>query len=262
MVVAHPRSGVSNCEDCIVRSTTICGAADAEAAQELGALSRAVSAGADLLAQGACSGNIYVIHRGWACLYELLEDGRRQILRFLLPGDMIGMYGEDGGASFGAQALTPLIACVVPRERFLRLARERPGLALRMGQLMAQQEALAYEHLTSLGRRTARERVAHLLLELFYRARTRIAPEPGDQITLPLTQAHLADALGLTPVHINRMLRALRAEGVIELTQRRLKVCDPDKLATAAGFEREVNFPGVGARRPLGNDGVAQFGTG
>lgn len=252
-----PDAAPPSCGSCAVRRLTLCGAVGLASLQWLRMGVRSVAPGTDLLPQGSVCGNIYVLVDGWACLYELLEDGRRQILRILLAGDVVGFGGEDGRARFGAQAITAVAACIIPRRRFRQLVHRNPELAFELSTLMADQEAMAYEHLTSIGRRTARERVAYLLLELFYRASARIPSDSADRIVLPLTQLHLADALGLTPVHINRMLRGLRQDGIIELNQRLLRVCDPDRLAAAAGFEGEVSLPCRPGRRLCPDDGPA-----
>lgn len=237
------------CQSCPIREHTLCSATDVRTMECLRTGTRHVTPGVDVFPQGGDCTNLYIMLSGWACLYELLEDGRRQILQFLLPGDVLGFNRHDGVATFGAQAITTVSACVVPRDRFMEAALKRPQLALELSALIAAQEAMAYEHLTSVGRRTARERVAYLLLELFCRARSRIPSDSLDQITLPLTQSHIADASGLTPVHTNRMLRNLREAGIIELNQRTLRVRNPDLLAAAAGFEREVTLPYLPHRR-------------
>ncbi len=252
------QSFVSNsreaCHACAVRDRTICAFARLSGPGLPRRATRSVAPGTDLLSQGGWTDSLYVLLGGWGCLYELLEDGRRQILRFLLPGDVAGFGIEDDGASFGVQAITALDVCAFPRDEFLRLAGRQPEFAIAVSRFLMRQEALALEHLTSLGRRTARERIAHLLLELFYRARTAI-PNEQEEIFLPLSQTHIGDALGLTAVHVNRMLRSLREAGILSIRGQRLRILDPDRLAAAAGFEREVSMPGLlNVRRPLISD--------
>ncbi len=121
-------------------------------------------------------------------------------------------------------------------------------MALRMACIAARDQVFAYQHLTSVGRRTARERVANLLLELFVRVRQSAPEASGDAIRLLLTQEHLGDALGLTSVHVNRTLRALREDGVLAIKRGALSILDPDRLAEEAGFDDEVSIP----RSPAG----------
>lgn len=233
----------SACSGCPVREASLCRGADLALLETLRVGERILSPGMDLAFQGVNCANIYVVLDGWVCLYELMEDGRRQILQFALPGDVVGFRGDGEPLTYSAQSLTAVAACVIPWGRFLKAAHRNPELALRLSGLMARDGAMAYVHLTSVGRRTALERVAYLLLELFYRARTRFPVTRGDSIALPLTQSHIGDALGLTPVHTNRMLRELREAGIIELSQRTLRVINPDRLASAAGFEQDAGLP-------------------
>ncbi len=192
-------------------------------------------AGADFLRLGDEREAVVFVVAGWACLYHLLEDGRRQVLQFLLPGDAVGFWSAE--ADLGAAAVTELRVRFVPRGRFMEAAARNPGLLLWMAQATAWQTRMAFEHLTCIGRRTALQRVAFLLLELFVRARQVSSECDGSAIRLPLVQADIADALGLTAVHTNRMLAVLRREGIIELGHNLLQVRHPDRLAEIAGVD-------------------------
>ena len=123
--------------------------------------------------------------------------------------------------TYGAQALTNTTVCAVPHKALLSVAKQRPEFGLRLAWIVARDYSLALDRLTSLGRHSARERVAHLLLELFIRYR---AQWPGSQIEeiedLPLTQEDVGDATGLTFVHVNRVLRDLRKDGIVEFRYR------------------------------------------
>lgn len=184
---------------------------------------REFKAGQDLFSLGEPCDSIYNIAQGWVILYNLLEDGRRQILHFALPGAVLGFH-PGGGAmmTYGAQALTDTVVCAIPHKALLPLVKQQPEYGLRLAWLIARDCTLAFDRLTSIGRRSARERVAHLLLKLFIRYR---AQWPGSQIEemhLPLTQEHIGDATGLTFVHVNRVLRELRKDGILEFHYRRL----------------------------------------
>ncbi len=202
---------------------------------------REIPAGADLYCQDEVCDELYTLLDGWVYLYQILEDGRRQILDFALPGAFLGFQPDLAApAAHSAQCLTDIAVCVFPRGTLLDLFRAHPELALRMAWITARDGALAREHLTNVGRRSARERVAHLLLELFYRVR-RGGASPGDNsVELPLTQEHIADALGLTTVHVNRTLRALREADLLAMRGRMLRILDPGALAKLAGFDPEI----------------------
>jgi CRP-like cAMP-binding protein len=96
---------------------------------------------------------------------------------------------------------------------------------------------MAYDHLTSVGRRSAQERVARLLLELYMRSRWQWPANRIEELRLPLTQEHIGDAVGLTYVHVSRVLRELRHEGIVEFRYRRLRILDPDKLIDVAAID-------------------------
>jgi CRP/FNR family transcriptional regulator len=174
-------------------------------------------------------------------LYTLLEDGRRQILHFALPGAVLGFHpGRGAMMTYGAQALTDTVVCVIPRKALESLSKQRPEIGMRLATLISRDRSLAFDHLTSIGRQSARERVAHLLLELFVRYRGQWLGSRIDGMQLPLTQEHIGDATGLTFVHVNRVLRDLREEGIVEFHYRRLRILDPDKLIDVAGTDPQL----------------------
>ena len=202
---------------------------------------RTLPAGVDLYSQDEFCGELFTLLDGWVCLYQILEDGRRQIFDFALPGAFLGFQPDlDAAADHSAYCLTDIAVCVFPRENLFDLFRAHPELALRMAWITARDGALAREHLTNVGRRSARERVAHLLLELFYRVRRKAGNKSENSIELPLTQEHIADALGLTTVHVNRTLRGLRQADLLDIHGRTLTVRDPTALAEIAGFDAEA----------------------
>lgn len=111
---------------------------------------------------------------------------------------------------------------------------------MRLAWLTSRDRSLSYDHVTSIGRQTAVERVAHLLLELFVRYRLQWPGTRQEEMQLPLTQEHIGDATGLTGVHVNRVLHQLRDRGVVEFHYRKLNILDPDKLVDVAGVDPQV----------------------
>jgi len=248
-VIKHvtPAAGkmmVNPCEACEVREFGICAAlADDElnVVQSYKTGDRVLAAGVELYAQGEPMRELFNLLEGWVFQYKLLEDGRRQILKILLPGDFIGFQPNlDAPMDHSAQVLTEARVCVFPRDHINALMREHPSLAIRLTQMMAREDQHVREQITSLGRRTARERVAYFLIDLFYRLRLRHGEAVGAKIPLPLTQEHVGDLLGLTSVHVNRTLRGLREDGLIDVKNRTLFVLNPDGLAEVAGFDETL----------------------
>ncbi len=202
--------------------------------------------GTGILVQGEQSGELFTLLSGWAFRYRMLSDGRRQILNFLLPGDFIGLQEElEGKTPHGVEALTDCRLCVFPRKGLRTLYREHPGLAYDVTWICSHEELIVDENLVSVGRRTAQERMAMLLLHLYRRAEEAGMKTP-DGIPLPITQQHIADALGLSLVHTNKTLKRLRDAGLHELSGGYLKLGNVGALQRLAEYQTLPRRP-----RPL-----------
>lgn len=194
-----------------------------------------VDAGASFLRQGARADHLYTVLSGWAFRYKMLDDGRRQILNFALPADMVGLQGTlMHEMEHSVEALTPLTLCVFPRSKLYELYSQFPSLAFDITWLAAREEQLIDEHLVSLGRRTALERTAFLLLHLFERSR-ELELVRDNAIQFPFTQQHLADALGMSLVHTNKTLKRLLASKAVSWKGRVFEVLDRPMLERVAG---------------------------
>jgi len=208
---------------------------------------RAIKSGNDLFQPGEPCDAIYALVDGWMFLYSLLEDGRHQILHFALPGAVLGLYpARVTIATYGAQALTDAVVCIIPHKNLGRLSKEHPEIGMQLAAIVSHDRNLAYDHLSSIGRRSARQRVARLLLELFVRYRMQWPGHRIEEMQLPLTQEHIGDATGLTGVHVNRVLRSLRKDGIVEFHYRRLRILNPDKLVDVAGIDPQTVFSWAG----------------
>ncbi len=197
---------------------------------------RQIEAGSDLFRPGEPCDIIYYLVDGCVFLYDLLEDGRRQILHFTPPGGILGLY-PNRVALYGAQALTDATVHVISHASLGQLFKDHAVTGLHLMWTVCKERNQAYDQLSSVGRRSARERIARFLLELFVCFRMRWARHSIEEMYLPLTQEHIGDATGLTNVHVNRVLRQLREEGIAEFHYRRLRIMNPDKLADIAGID-------------------------
>ena len=196
---------------------------------------RRLRAREDIIREGERPTHISLILQGWACRYKVLEDGRRQIISFFLPGDLCDLNVfvlRQMDHSIGA--ITPLAYAEVRREAFDSVA-ERPRVIQAMWWDSLVMAAVQREWTVNLGQRTAFERVAHLLCELFIRLRS-VGLTHGSRCELPVTQAELADAIGLTPVHVNRTLQDLRGQGLIVLQGKELTIPDLERLKDVSLF--------------------------
>ena len=190
----------------------------------------------DVIHDGDRPGHVHVVLDGFACRYKTLEDGRRQITAYFVPGDFCDLHVFVLRAmDHSIGALTPCTVSLVPREAVLDLL-ARPALARALWWATLVDEAVLREWVVNLGRRDARERVGHVLCELHMRLRA-VGLADGDACELPLTQTELADTLGLSTAHINRTLQQLRAEGLIELRGKRLTILDAARLRETALFD-------------------------
>jgi CRP/FNR family transcriptional regulator len=194
-----------------------------------------VDAGASFLSEGAPAEHLYTVLSGWAFRYKMLDDGRRQILNYALPADMVGLQGAlMREMEHSVEALTPLVLCVFPRAKLWDLYSKFPSLAFDITWLAAREEQLIDEHLVNLGRRSALERTAYLLQHLFVRAEEAGMVKNGT-IQFPFTQQHLSDTLGMSLVHTNKTIKRLMASNAIRWKDRVFEMVNRNALAEIAG---------------------------
>ena len=179
---------------------------------------------------------LYIINSGWLLSFVLLDDGSRQILRIHLPGDMVGLScAAFNEATESLVALTDVKLSPVEKSALNKLFVEHP----RMGALLfliAQAEKVSLsDRLASLGRTSAKARVAALILDTVSRLRVMNA-DLGDSIAFPLTQEEIGDATGLTAVHVNRMMRALAEDGIIARNGNHIRLLDEKRLTAEANY--------------------------
>ncbi len=210
---------------------------DVRALENICNVVRSYPARRDLIREGDDSGPVLVILEGWACRYKLVPGGGRQITAFLLPGDVCDTHvGVIDKIDYSLCTLTTARVAFVPRDgidKFLGAHRE---IAQAVWKMHLVEESILRSWIVNMGRRTAIERIAHLMCELHVRARI-VATGNQNHCPMPLTQIVLADALGLTPVHVNRVLRILKATGIMTIGAGTLTISDFCKLAAIAGFD-------------------------
>ena len=178
---------------------------------------------------------VFTVYDGWAFTYKLLPDGRRQILDFLLPGSFIGLHVLWFKAMpHSVQSLTSVSLCVFDKEKFGDVLRRRPEFGWELLKYSASRQALSDERLSDLGRRTAKERIARLVLEFHDQLAGRGMVDRGS-FPFHLRQEHIADALGLTKVQVSRTLQGLRQEGLLEVGRQTASVLDLKGLRALTG---------------------------
>lgn len=181
--------------------------------------------------------SILIVKEGWAVRYKSLEDGRRQVLNVLLPGDLFDLQVLVAAeADHSVKTVSNLTGLSVRPSVFRRLLTESGKLTLAFWWMQVQEEAFLREQIVRNGQQTARERIGHFLLELHRRA--QIAGEgTREGFRVPLTQTIIADALGLTPIHTNRVLRQLERDGFLERNDGWIIFKDAAGLAEISQFD-------------------------
>ncbi len=265
-----------------LRRSVVVSGGDLAALSALAVEIRTFDPHATLVPEGRSGDCIHVVLDGWAACVKILENGSRQMPAIFVPGDVCDIGGLFlGHSACSAVALTRCTVALVPREPLIALFDRHRGLRDAFGRIMATQLSTATQWAVCLGRRSARERMAHLLCELFVRldavgvAAGAGGPDfaaggpgfaaSGTWCDFPLTQEEMADVLALTAVHVNRTLQALRHDGLIQLRDQRLTIKDWAALKRAGGFDPAylhlddaVPAPGILRDVPTGAQSGAQ----
>ncbi len=196
-----------------------------------------VAAHVDLIREGDSPSDIFLIVEGFACRYKLTQEGNRQIMAYLIPGDFCDLH------VFVLKAMDHSIAtlspCKVVRIPVADVSSmlESPSLARGLMCCSLVDSATLREWLVNIGQRSGEERVAHLFCELLLRMRAVGLTPSGDGYSLPITQRELADTMGMTDVHMNRVIQALRNQNLISLKAREIVIPDVGRLNAFAGFD-------------------------
>jgi CRP-like cAMP-binding protein len=196
-------------------------------------------AGANIAIEGETPRSAFVLTRGMACRFRLMPDGRRQILTILIPGDFSDLHGFLLKAmDHSVAAIGPTRIAAIGREAVIDIIANHPRIGAALWWSAMQEGAMLRERIVALGRRSARGRVAYILCELVWRQRA-VGMAEDHAIRLPFTQTDLADMLGLTSVHTNRVLQGFRRDELITLEHRRLTLHDLERLQAISGLTKD-----------------------
>ncbi len=191
----------------------------------------------DVVIAGRRYSNLFFNHDGWLLRYKILHNGGRQILDFVLPGQIFGLQACLFQASlYSVATVTETTLSPIPFDMLDQVFERSPHLAKALFWSAVRESAILSEHLIDAARRSAYERISHLLLELFVRLR-RVGRTQALSFELPLTQELIGDALGLTTVHVNRTFRALREDKLVAINGRRVTLLDFEALSRLCDFE-------------------------
>ena len=198
---------------------------------------RPVAAKRHIISEGERPEHIHLVVEGWAGRYKMLDDGSRQIVALLIPGDFCDLHATVlGQMDHGIVALTACQVAYIPAAQIDELTSQHNGLTKALWWSTLVDEAVLRSWVVNAGRRDAYQRIAHLMCEMHARLQM-IGLVTDQQFDFPMTQDELADATALTPVHVNRTLQRLRNEGLISFQRGWLSILDMAGLQRAAGFD-------------------------
>jgi CRP-like cAMP-binding protein len=191
----------------------------------------------DLVIDGYEYRKLCFVEEGFAARYKLLHNGKRQIVNFILPGDIVGMPGSFlQKAPYSVIAVTDIKLQMCPIEAYVELCYKRPLFGLALSWLAVHEAAICAEHVISTGRRNPVERLAHLLLEIY--SRLEMAGQASQaRFDLPFSQEIMSDALGLSVPHLNRTLAKLRADDLIKINGRCIEFPNLEALEMLGQFQ-------------------------
>jgi CRP/FNR family transcriptional regulator, anaerobic regulatory protein len=191
----------------------------------------------DLVEAGEVGGSLYTLYEGWAFRYKTLELGGRQILDLVLPGEIVGLSSALlGTVRHSVQTLTPASVCVLTGIPLVELLSRNIDLAFDLLRWRVEEEHRADVRLALLGRCKPLQRVGYLMLELFDRLK-RLELVDGTICPFPLQRQHLADATGLSMIHLNRTLTKLREDRLAVIEDKMLIILDRRALAELSGYD-------------------------
>ena len=197
----------------------------------------AVKRGKQLTQEGQVGHRAFVLQAGWACSYKVLLNGGRQIISFPIAGDIVGLRSvllRTADHSFST--LTDAVVSAVEATHVMKCVTDFPRLGAALLWAASRDEAMVVEHLVNIGRRSALERTAHFFMELAERM-TLVGQATETEFDCPLSQFVIADALGLTSIHVNRVMRQLREMRLFTLKKGKAHIQDLAGLRKLAGFQ-------------------------
>ncbi len=241
----------ADCNQCTVRSRALFGVVDdknVRLTQDYRDKHRYFSAGDVLHLEQQPIDYAFTVYSGCLILYNDLENGSRLIMRVALPGDFVGFSRNNKGQlPYSIKAVTDVRVCMFLDSSIKRMIKQQPEIAQRLIDLQLSDAVLCNQRLLNLGSKTATQSLAYLIMELYSRIRVQ-SPKMFDSNTgetfFPLNQEDMGDALGLTKVHINRIIVAFKEQGLIACGHKKLKVIDEEQLSEIGQFDIDlINDP-------------------
>ena len=197
-----------------------------------------IAARKEIYRESLASEFMFTVYHGWIAIFKTLGNGKRQILRIALPGDMLGFQSDlEAPMTHSAVSLTDAVLCAFPRHEMPELLRKNLSVSKRLTELNARDMNICQNRLLTIGQQSAIERIAFFCCELFFRIKAIYSEQQSDDVFFPLSQEDIGDATGLTKIHVNRTLKAMREKGLMEISSKCLKIHDIDALCKLGNFD-------------------------
>jgi len=211
--------------------------ADEGLLEQVAARTRRVRAGQDIVVEGVKPDFVRVLTEGYACRYRVLKDGERAILSILLPGDFFDLHVQVlGYMDHSVTAISDCEVAEIPQEAMKSLQDRSPRIMKALWWATLVDDAIWREWLLNMGRRPAEQQMAHLFCEVLARLQA-CGQVVGNEFPFPLTQEQMGDVLGISTVHVNRVLQGLIKQGLVIRQGRRITLPDPAEVAQFCGFD-------------------------
>lgn len=231
----------TSCAECSVRRLALFHGVpeeDLNWTQKYRASQYTVPARREVFREGEPGAYMYTVYHGWFAVFKSLDNGKRQILRIAMPGDLLGFQANlNAPMANSAMSMTDGVLCAFPRGEMPELLRLNPNVTKRLTEMNARDMTIDQSRILNLGQQSAQERIAFFSAELFHRVKSIYNNKDSNHIYFPLSQEDIGDATGLTKIHVNRTLRTLREEGLMEIASKTLTVHDMPALCQLGGFD-------------------------
>ncbi|MBL7003741.1 MAG: Crp/Fnr family transcriptional regulator [Gammaproteobacteria bacterium] len=200
-----------------------------------------VSAHKVIVHESKHSDYLFTVYHGWFAIYRTLENGKKHIIRVALPGDILCFQANLNAAmSYSISSLSDGILCAFPKKTIPEILSKNTFVAKRLSEMNARDMAICHQNMMTLAQRTAREKIAHLCIELYHRLKVANPDLDEKSIFFPLSQEDLGCATGLTNIHINRTLKSLRNDGLMEIKSKCLAIYNFEELQKMSGFDKST----------------------
>ncbi len=231
------------CDQCPIRNLALFEAVDPDLldwTQEYRSQQYTLDARRLLYREGETIEESYTLFSGWIMLFKMLPDGKRQVLRFALPGDFLGSRGGMP-VNHSALAVTDCILCGFPQDKLNELFAERSEIAASLVRLQQRDMTQCYNHVMCVGQKSAIGSIAGMLIDLYDRCIQCHKVAQPESIWFPLSQEEIADYAGITLVHVSRVIKELRDQGVLENGHRKIRILNTEELRRIADMNIQAD---------------------